>query len=197
MARVHAPDPVATGRLRGFVSAGEDATLRLPNAELSISPGEMSRRTDERGYFEVQLVPGTYAITARAAGRTERRIDRVVVAGQDVWGSIALDRAPEVTRARLEPSPDGERALHAELRGASDGAVAWIAPMIPSPSSATDPGASSATDPGASTATPEDLEGVRSTGCRDGPHAPSGSARIAPGLLFALLALRLASARRR
>ncbi|MFO0727124.1 MAG: N-acetylmuramoyl-L-alanine amidase [Myxococcota bacterium] len=93
------PPPTGNGKLEGVVYIGTDTTRRLPGATVTIQPGgatATARASD--GYWSFMLAPGSYTITARAAGYTDNSVSRTVTAGGDEWGSVGLTpAAPTMT----------------------------------------------------------------------------------------------------
>jgi len=91
--------PVQTGFLKGVVFKNPNMDDRIPGATVSLSSGE-STVGDDKGYWEFELKPGTYTATASKEGYEPASVERTVVAGEEIWGSIGLNPA--------QPKPDSD-----------------------------------------------------------------------------------------
>ena len=61
---------------------------------------------DGSDVWSFELAPGTYTVTASAAGYLPASVTRTVVAGQTEWGSVGLDPVPAPGPDAGAPGPD-------------------------------------------------------------------------------------------
>jgi len=79
------PEAIATGNVRGTVSAGGQP---IHNASVLLVPGERTLRTSERGEFEFrEVLPGSYDVVVHAPALADQRQSVSVTAG----GVVAVD----------------------------------------------------------------------------------------------------------
>ncbi|MCC7384971.1 MAG: N-acetylmuramoyl-L-alanine amidase [Deltaproteobacteria bacterium] len=85
------PPPVGVGTLQGVVFANGDTARRLPGATVRLSPGGQAvvARADD-AFWSFSVAPGTYTVTAEAAGYAPSSVTRSVSTGAEVWGSVSL-----------------------------------------------------------------------------------------------------------
>ncbi|GEM_PF-4104564 len=77
------------GWLKGVVYRDPNLLDRIPGAKVTLSTGQ-SVIVGTDGYFEFELAPAQYKITASANGFIAASVERTVVAGQEAWGSVGL-----------------------------------------------------------------------------------------------------------
>lgn len=89
------PDPESppinptTGTLTGVVYKAPNLGDRIAGATVKLSNGQQ-QVVGSTGAFTFEVSPGTYTITASAPGYQTNSVQRTVVAGQEVWGSVGL-----------------------------------------------------------------------------------------------------------
>lgn len=89
------PDPESppinptTGTLTGVVYKAPNLGDRISGATVKLSNGQQ-QVVGATGTFKFDVAPGTYTITASASGYQTNSVQRTVVAGQEVWGSVGL-----------------------------------------------------------------------------------------------------------
>ncbi len=93
--------PAQKGWFKGVVYRAPDMNDRIPGALVVLNTGP-SVLASSTGYWEFELEPGTYTATATADGYQPNSSTRIVVAGQEVWGSIGL-----VPSHQAEPGGEG------------------------------------------------------------------------------------------
>jgi hypothetical protein len=101
-----APPPKA-GWLKGTVFRAPNMDDRLAGAK--VSAGDKSTVTSAEGLFELELPAGTYTVTATADGFLSSSLEAEVVAGEEVWASLGLDRADGDAGPPAHPGGDGAR----------------------------------------------------------------------------------------
>lgn len=102
------PPQPRTGRLLGFVREGaiENEAGGVAGARVRIEGGP-EVRTDGRGLYTFEaLPPGDKRLRVTAGGYQAVALERHVSAGEDTWGSVALQRTPEPEPEPPEPEPD-------------------------------------------------------------------------------------------
>jgi N-acetylmuramoyl-L-alanine amidase len=130
-----APPPPSKGFLKGSVYKAPNLNDRLGGATVKLSNGQ-SAKADANGAWSFELVPGSYTVTASAAGFKAGTAKGTVTAGKDTWLSVGLEAdapAPAAPAdAGVDPSPD---AAVEQDGGALDGASGddAIRPRSPRP----------------------------------------------------------------
>jgi len=112
-----APPPAGTGTLKGVVFADGDTSRRVGGASVTVNPGGQTttaRASD--GYWSFSLAPGTYTVTAMAAGYSNGQSTRAVTAGQEAWGSIDVTRASTAGTGELKGVVYDARASNLDTR---------------------------------------------------------------------------------
>ncbi len=104
--------PVTTGKAMGSVfvdhgSGTDDMSERLPGAQVSVQGGPSATARDPDGFWSFELAPGTYTLTASAAGFESASRSCAVTAGGETWCSIGLTRACTPSCAGRECGGDG------------------------------------------------------------------------------------------
>ncbi len=82
-----------TGTLKGRVyevNPADAADLSRGIAGATVKVGGKTLVTDATGQFSADLQPGTYTVSASAAGYVDGTVSRMVAAGQLIWGSVGL-----------------------------------------------------------------------------------------------------------
>jgi hypothetical protein len=91
-----APANGSRGILKGAVYEAPDLARRLAGATVKLTGGA-SQVTDSQGLYEFSLPPGTYTVTATAAGHTPVSVIRAVAAKATVSANLGLDLATAPT----------------------------------------------------------------------------------------------------
>ena len=79
----------ADGLYKGIIFAEPDTAQRIPGALVELDDGQ-SVVSNDVGYFEFTVAPGTYTATASADGYETNSSTRTIGDGEEVWGSIGL-----------------------------------------------------------------------------------------------------------
>jgi MYXO-CTERM domain-containing protein len=100
--KLTAQQQTTTGTVRGAVFWGEsaddfaanlqDESKRISGATVTFSPGGQTTTTGSDGWYEIDLAPGTYTVTASASGYTTTQRPDPVTVGADAtsWGSTMV-----------------------------------------------------------------------------------------------------------
>jgi N-acetylmuramoyl-L-alanine amidase len=96
------PPKPANGFLKGVVFEAPNMDNRIVGATVTLNSGQTTTSNDT-GYWEFSLAPGAYTATATKEGYQPASVERTVISGQEVWGSIGL--APD---AQPKPDADGD-----------------------------------------------------------------------------------------
>ncbi len=91
---VNPPPPTDRGVLQGVVFQGSNIDERVPGAAVRLEPSGATATADPDGFWSFQVAPGTYTVTAEAAGFEAGTTVRTVAAGASVWGSVSLSPLP-------------------------------------------------------------------------------------------------------
>jgi D-alanyl-D-alanine carboxypeptidase/Carboxypeptidase regulatory-like domain/Glucodextranase, domain B len=87
------PPAPATGTLKGKVFVLDPANptdMSRVLAQATVKVGGKTLTTDGTGVYSVALAPGTFTVTASAAGHQPATLSRAVTSGNTVWGSVGL-----------------------------------------------------------------------------------------------------------
>jgi len=121
LARADGEVPAATGVLMGALYTQQDTTRRVANVTVSI--GGRAVVTGADGLYQFTLPPGTYTVTATGQGWLPSSVERTVVAGATVWGSMNLSPDPDATAET--PIVQG-RLYRADTLNAVAGGKVWL-----------------------------------------------------------------------
>ena len=89
VATLSTPALAADGIYKGVICIDPDTAQRIPGALVELDDGQ-SVVSNDVGYFEFTVAPGTYTATATADGYEANSSTRTVGDGEEVWGSIGL-----------------------------------------------------------------------------------------------------------
>lgn len=106
-----------SGTLRGVVYRGTDMQNRIPGAKVKLSSGA-STTASSTGHWSFTLKPGSYTVTASAAGYSSASRSATVSAGAEIWASIGLEPQPRADAGSLDAGlQDAELAPDMEVDG--------------------------------------------------------------------------------
>jgi len=98
------PPPPSKGFLKGTVYRAPNLTDRIPGATVKLSTGQ-SAKADDKGVWSFELAPGSYTVTASAAGYKSGSAKGTVTAGKETWASVGL--TPEAPATDAGPDLPG------------------------------------------------------------------------------------------
>jgi len=88
------PDPTASVTVQGVLYANDDPSTRIAGATISI--GGRSTTTSSTGYWELDVAPGIYTVTATKSGYVSNSVTRSTES-LDQWASFGLATANQAT----------------------------------------------------------------------------------------------------
>lgn len=181
-----APVAPLTGILKGVVYREPDLADRIAGATVSLQDGTTTVAS-ATGYWEFELEPGTYTVTASAEGYEPASTTRTVGAGDEVWGSIGLVPATAMSDPDTGTPPADEGIAVAEDVSVTTPDAVEPPEDVPDAVARTDEGTHPSGDPGpaadiapgdvqdvADPATADDTPGPRDTAAADPHRDPDG-----------------------
>ncbi len=120
-----------TGRIRGLVfDAALGSTARIAGATVALADGRFTT-SDASGYFEFNLPSGSYDYAGTAPNFAALDLTRTVVAGADIWGSLAMNGAVGPTLTLSSTTVNGGSNFSATLTAAPNSFALGLLNLTP------------------------------------------------------------------